>query len=86
MLPHGKAGDVRLVDADTLREVLADCAAEGQLTEREVRGLVDQTPAITCATCAYGYVGHDIVYCEAHSGVWELMDGCSHHIVREDAS
>lgn len=37
---------MRLIDADALREVLADCAAEGQLTEREARALTDAAPTV----------------------------------------
>ena len=43
---------MRLGDLDALREELLECAAEGQLTEREARAILNAAPTVSCGECA----------------------------------
>lgn len=44
---------MRLIDADALREELLECAAEGQLTEREARAILDAASTVSCEECRW---------------------------------
>lgn len=82
---------MRLVDCDQLREVLADCAAEAQLTETEVRRLCDEAGTVCCDTCDHWRrdVGR-AKFKPCDYGVldpplkWPLPDfGCAHYRAKE---
>jgi len=44
---------MRLIDADAARDELLECAAEGQLTEREARIIFDRQPVVRCRECKH---------------------------------
>jgi len=45
---------LKLIDADAARDELLECAAEGQLTEREARIIFDRQPIVRCEECRHG--------------------------------